>query len=540
MVAAKHPLIGEAGVDIMRRGGNAVDAAVAAAFVDCVVEPAMNGIGGEGVMAIHMAETGEDVIIDYVGRPSKNCRPDMYELERERGEVGLFGWIAVKDDANLIGYRAPTVPGMVAGLCLALERYGTMSLEEVMGSAIRIAEEGFVVGYALFEHIATSMEVLSRYPEWVKIFLKGGCFPYRPWNRAQRMPPEVLIQKDLAESLRKIAMGGPDVFYRGEIADAIARGMRRNGGLITEDDLASYEPIVTKPTPGDYRGYKVVYDPTHAGTTLMEALNILEGYDLRRLRHGSARSIHLIIEALRLAFADRFRYMGDPEFVKVPQRGLTSKEYAEVRRRSIDPNRAMMVEPGEPRRYEGVNTTHLSVVDKDRNMVSINQTLVTIFGSGVVVPGTGIILDSAMAGLDPEPGHANSIQPWKRRIQNVCPTLLLKEDRPFLNIGAPGGRAIPASLVQVTVNVVDYGMDIQEAIEAPRVTTEVEEAYVDDRVPARICETLRRMGHKVVPVDRAMYNFARPVGILVDHKREMLHGGVDCLFTALESQAVGY
>ncbi len=540
MVAAKHPLIGEAGVDIMRKGGNAVDAAVSSAFVDCVVEPGMNGIGGEGVMAIHMEKTGEDVIVDYVGRPSKNCKPDIYELDPRRGRVGLFGWTAVKDDANIIGYKASTVPGTVAGLCSALERYGTMSLEEVMKPAIRIAEEGFMVGWALFEHIAQSMEVMSRFPEWVKTFLKDGRFPYKPWNRTTRMPPEILVQKDLAESLKKIAKGGPNVFYKGEVAQAIARDTRKNGGLITEDDLASYEPIITKLTPGSYRGLDVVYDPTHAGTTLMEALNVLEGFDLRRLRFDSPHSVHLVTEALRLAFADRFKYMGDPGFVKVPQRGLTSKAYAEERRKQIDSNKAKKVEPGEPWRYEGEDTTHLSVVDKDRNMVSINQTLVYAFGSGVVIHGTGIVLNNAMCGLDPEPGHANSIQPWKRRIQNVCPTLLLKDSRPYLNIGAPGGRAIPASLVQVIVNIVDHGMGIQEAIEAPRVTTEVGEVYVDDRIRERTCRALKGIGHNVIPIDRALYNFARPVGILVDQKRDLLHGGVDCLFTALESQAVGY
>jgi gamma-glutamyltranspeptidase/glutathione hydrolase len=540
MVACKHPLIGEAGVDIMKRGGNAVDAAVAAAFVDCVVEPALNGIGGEGVMAIHMEKTGEDIIIDYVGRPSKNCSPDMYELEPSRGRAAAFGWTAVKDDANIFGYKAATVPGEVAGLCTAMEKYGTMSLEEVMQPAIKIANEGFAVGWPIFTCITASMEVLSRFPEWVKIFLKEGRFPYKMGSRAMRTPLQTLIQKDLAESLKKIARGGPDAFYKGEIAEAIARDMRKNGGLITIDDLASYEPIVTKPTPGSYRGYDIIYDPTHAGTTLIEALNILEGFDLNASRFGSLCSVHLVTEALRLAFADRFKYMGDPGFVKVPQRGLTSKEYAEERRKRINLNRATKLKPGEPWKYEGEDTTALAVVDKDRNMVSINQTLVYAFGSGVVIDGTGIVLNDAMAGLNPEPGHANSIQPWKRRIQNVCPTLFLKEGRPYLNIGAPGGRAIPASLVQVIVNVVDHKMGIQEAIEAPRVTTEVEEVYVDDRIPEQTCQALKRMGHNIIPIDRDLYNFAKPVGILVDHKRDLLHGGVDCFFIDLESQTVGY
>jgi gamma-glutamyltranspeptidase/glutathione hydrolase len=540
MVAAKHPLIAQTGVEVMAKGGNAVDAAVAAAFVDCVVEPAMNGLGGEGVMAIHLAETGEDVIIDFVGRPSGNCSPDMFELDPKRGRVGLFGWKAVKGDANIIGHKAATVPGEVAGLCLALERYGTMSLDEVMKPAIKIAEDGFPVSYIAHSHICQAMEVLSRFPEWTRIFLKERRFPPRPADLATRTPPDVLVQKNLAGSLRKIARDGRDAFYKGEIAEAIAQDMERHGGLIDEQDLADFDPIVTKPVPGSYRGCDVIFDPTHAGTTLVEILNILEGFDLKSLGHMTPRSIHIIADAIRLAFADRLTYLGDPGFVKVPTRGLVSKEYAEAQRRRIDPKRATSIEAGEPWAYEGDHTTHLSVVDEDRNMVSIGQTLVTVFGCGVVVPGTGMVLNSAMSGLNPEPGHANSIAPRKRRIQNVCPTLLLKNGKSLLNVGAPGGRAIPIAVAQVIVNIVDYGMGIQEAIEAPRITTEVEEVFVDNRVPRRVRDALRRMGHQVIEVDRETYNFARPVGVLVDQRRNVLHGGVDCLFTAFESQAIGY
>jgi len=238
MVASKHPLIGKTGIDILKKGGNAVDAAVAAAFVDCVVEPAMNGIGGEGVMAIHMTD-GKNTIIDYVGRPSANCTPDMYELLDEI-ELGWMGWNRVKDDANMIGYKAATVPGTVAGLLKALELYGTMELKELLEPAIKIAESGFEMSWATTFHIITTMEQFSRFPEWQKIFLKDGKYPPRPYDRFVKTNQDILVNKDLAKSLKLIAVEGSNAFYKGEIAEAISRTMSENDGLITAEDLAMY------------------------------------------------------------------------------------------------------------------------------------------------------------------------------------------------------------------------------------------------------------------------------------------------------------
>ncbi|MFQ6052839.1 MAG: gamma-glutamyltransferase [Candidatus Bathyarchaeia archaeon] len=538
MVASKHPLIGETGVDIMRKGGNAVDAAVAAAFVDCVVEPAMNGIGGEGVMAIHL-ESGRNVIVDYVGRPAMSCTPDMYELDPGRERPG-WGWSAVKDDANMVGHRACTTPGTVAGLAAALERYGTMSLREVMEPAIRVAEEGFIVGWWTAAHIFRRMRLLWRFPEWRRIYLHDGRFPLLPHRLGAREPRERLVNRDLARSLRAIAEEGPDAFYKGWIAKAIAEEMERNGGLITLEDLGMYEPIVHEPEPGSYRGNTVVYDPTHAGTTLMEILNILEGYDLAALGFGTAETIHLLSEAIGLAYADRFKYMGDPGYVDVPQKALVSKGYAEALRGRIDPEKASVIEAGDPWPYEPECTTALAVADGDGNLVCVNQTLVNAFGCGVVVPGTGIVMNNAMYGLNPEPGHANSIDGRKRRIQNVCPTILLRDGDPYMAVGAPGGRAIQVSVAQVVVNVVDHGMGIQEAIEAPRVVRETSTVYLDNRLPAEVRDDLNGMGHDIVWIDRELYNWARPVGVLVDPETGLLHGGVDCHFTGFESIAVGY
>ena len=537
MVVSKHRLIGETGVEIMRKGGNAIDAAVAAAFVDCVVEPAMNGIGGEGVMAIHTAE-GENVIIDYVGRPSKNSTPGMFELLDET-EPGWMGWRKVKGDANVVGHRAAVVPGTVAGLSKALELHGTMSLEELMEPAIRIASGGFVVGWWTASHILNAMETFSRFPEWRRIFLKGGIYPPRPYNHIIRNSPNILANRDLARSLSLIAEGGRDAFYRGEIADAISVDMARNGGLITLEDLAMYEPIVTKPVPGSYRGYDVVYDPSHAGTTLMEILNILEGFDLSGFGFGSFEHLHLMAESIGLAFADRFEYMGDPEFIDVPQMGLVSKKYASERRGRINFSKASEIAPGKPWPFEDC-TTALAVADRKGNAVVVNQTLVNSFGCGVAVPGTGIVLNNAMYGLNPEPGHANSIGGRKRRIQNVCPTILLREGEPFMAVGAPGGRAIQPSIVQTIVNVVDFGMGIQAAIEAPRLVREVGELIVDSRFSREACRMLEGIGHKVLFLDNELGNWGRPVGIVVDPENDLLYGGVDHLFLGFESQAIGY
>ncbi len=536
IVASKHTLIGEAGCMMIRRGGNAVDAAVAAAFMDCVVEPMMNGIGGEGVMALHL-RSGENVVVDYVGRPSRDCTPDMYELTEET-EPGWMGWRSVKGDANVIGHLAVVTPGTVAGLTEALERYGTMKLPEVMAPAISAAENGFPVGWWVGGHIFQRMKLFWRFPEWRRIFLHEGQLPYIPWT--YDIPkPEVLVQADLARSLKAISEGGRDAFYRGWIADAIADEMVANGGLISREDLAMYEPIVSEPELGNYRGYDVLYDPTHGGTTLMEVLNIVEGYDLNKMGFGSAAHLHTVGEAIALAYADRFEYMGDPGYVKVPQKALVSKKYAEEQRKRIESGKAMKVEEGKPWPFEPDHTTALAVADKNGNMAAINQTLVNLWGSGVVVPKTGITLNNAMYGLNPEPGHANSIDGRKRRIQNVTPIVLVKGGEPYLAAGAPGGRNIPVAVTQTVIHVVDFGMGIQDAIEAPRCTREVGRLFIDSRFPPEVRDKLRSMGHDVDWVDEELRSWARPVGVLRDLKTRLLHGGVTALHINSESRTVG-
>jgi gamma-glutamyltranspeptidase/glutathione hydrolase len=536
VVASKHPLIGEAGLKMIRLGGNAVDAAVASAFMDCVMEPAMNGIGGEGVMTIHL-ESGENIVIDYVGRPASASNPEMYELEGVT-EAGWMGWKKVKGDENVVGHKACVVPGTVAGLSAALERYGALTLRQVIEPAAKAAEEGFVVGWWTSDHIFRRMEAFWRFDEWRRVYLRDGRFPYLPYNQ-EMVQPHTLRNPELANCLRAIMNEGPDVFYRGWIADALVKDVQRGGGLITMEDMAMYEPIIHSPQPGSYRGHQVVYDPTHSGTTMMQILNILEGYDIASMGYGSPEAVHLVAEAIGLAFADRFKYMGDPGYVDVPQRGLTSKEYAATLRKRISLDKAGAVESGDPWPHEPECTTALAVADKAGNMVCVNQTLVNSFGCGVVIPGTGIVMNNAMYGLDPTPGNANSIDGRKRRIQNVCPTVVLREGEPFMVLGAPGGRNIQVSVAQVISHVVDYGMGIQDAVDAPRVTRETGEVFVDSRLPLRVWERLKEMGHDVVWVDAELKSWGRPVAVLRDPESGLLHGGVYTLLTGFESMAVG-
>jgi gamma-glutamyltranspeptidase/glutathione hydrolase len=462
----------------------------------------------------------------------------MYELVDEP-ESGWMGWRRVKNDANITGYKASTVPGTVAGLAKAIELYGTMDLEELMEPAIKIAAEGYVIGWWTVSHILKTMETFIKFPEWRKIFLKNGQYPPKPFTHSIKANPDVLVNKDLAMSLKLIAMEGPDAFYKGDIAEAIAKDMANADGLITLEDLVMYEPIIVDPIPCGYRDYEVIYDPSHAGTTVMEVLNIVEGFELSGYDFGSFEHIHVMAEALGLAFADRFEYMGDPGFVVVPQKGLVSKEYAREQQNRISFEKAITLTPGNPWPCEEC-TTALTVVDKDRNAVVINQTLVNSFGSGVVIAGTGIVMNNAMYGLNPEPGHANSISGRKRRIQNVCPTILLKNNVPYMTVGAPGGRAIQSSIIQTIVHVIDFGMDIQSAIEAPRITREIGEIQVDNRFSKMTSDKLMEIGHQIAYIDKEIGNWARPVSITIDSEKNVLTGGVEWHFHGFESEAIGY
>lgn len=535
MVAAKHPSAVYAALDILDAGGNAVDAAVTAAVAIGVVEPWMSGIGGVGFMTIQMAD-GERVVIDYFGRAPQAAKADMYELTGEERSVVGFG--GVKDQANAYGPLSATVPGMVAGMALALERYGTKEIGEVVAPAARLADEGFEVNWYNGMLLSSAQDVIRRHPETERIFLANGKPPAPLFGQ----PSPRIRQPELAATLRRIAEQGKDGFYRGETAEKIAEHLASLGGIMTTDDLARYEATIVEPIVIDYHGYELVLLPYQGGgITLAESFTILDGLDIRATGHNTAATLHAIAEASHRAFADRFAYVGDPDYVDIDWERLASKAYGDERRAEIDRGRASTAKPGENiRRGSGVKqemavhadggcTTHLSVVDKDGNMVSVTQTLTLIFGSAVTVPRTGVILNDSMNLFEPIPGRANSIAGWKRPASNMAHIIAVKDGQPVLAVGAPGGRRIIDTCMQMALNVLDFGMDIQSSCEAPLVDCSGPEILTDTRIEQGTRDTLREMGHEVVDaeVTFAPRAFASPTGVTVDPLTGVRSGGAD-------------
>ena len=502
MVAAAHPLAAQAGSEILKKGGNAVDAAVAAAFALGVVEPFASGIGGGGFILIYLAKTGKVVTIDYRETAPQEFPPTLAGTgEMEKGP------------------RSIAVPGMVAGLALALKNYGTMDLPAVMEPSIRLASDGFPVNDLLVKMMQKYSQKLSEFPATAEIFLKNGI-PYEAG--------ESLSLKELGATYRLIAEKGPDVFYTGQIARAIAAEVQRAGGFITEADLAGYRPELREPVAGSYRGYEIMSmgPSSSGGTHIIELLNILEGYDMARLGHNSAESIHLMTEAMARVFADRERYMGDPAFVSVPLKGLLSKAYAEnLRARIVKGKLNRDVSAGNPASYESAQTTHLSVADRDGNLVALTQTLNTFFGSGVVVPGTGILLNNEMKDFTAD--GPDGVKPGKRPVSSMSPTLLLKDGKPFLTIGMPGGTRIISALSQVIMNIIDYRQDLQAAIDAPRIHYTPAMIQMESRVPDKVRGALQRMGYSLEVKESFDLYFGGAQGILINPQTGGMQGGAD-------------
>lgn len=534
MVAAKHPLATEAGLRVLQEGGNAVDAAITTALAMGVLEPYMNGIGGGGFMLYHHAARGENHFLDYFMPAPAAATPDMYEIE-EVGATDTLGFRGIKDDANLIGHRSVGVPGMIAGAAAALARFGTISLARALEPAIGLAEEGFPVSWHNMLQTGRSMALIDRFPATRAIFLKEGKYLYSADNAAD---PDRLIQRDLAATLRRIAEEGPDAFYRGSIGQAVVDELHAHGNPIQMSDLHGYTADFIAPRTVAYRdGYELVYGANTGGGTVAEAFNILEGFDFTGLAADSADALHLFIEAARIAYADRWHYLADERFVEVPWPTLESKTYAAVRRDGIDPARAAAaVAPGDlgafaPGRAEGDGgcTTHLSVVDRDHNMVSITQTINMVWGSAVVAPGTGILLNDTMVLFDPLPGRANSIAGGKRALSSMTPMLVLKEGKPFMTLGAPGGRLIIGTVMKAIHNVIDLGMGIQEACSRLLVDASAAAVLTDAALDGAVLDDLRGRGHtlNVRPKSFMPRIFASPTGILVHPETGNLHGGAD-------------
>jgi gamma-glutamyltranspeptidase / glutathione hydrolase len=498
MVVAQEKTAARIGADILRRGGNAIDAAVATGFAMAVTYPRAGNIGGGGFMVIHSAERHEDVAIDYRETAPGATTPTIF-----LGPDGKPDTAKSRDSALGIG-----VPGTPAGLALALEKYGSgkFTLADLLQPAIALARNGILVGDDGADTLPEWYRRLARWPSTAKIFS-------RPDGTSLR-EGDTLIQTDLAATLSAIAQQGPRGFYEGPVAEKLVQAIGDAGGIITQGDLGSYRPVIRAPVRGSYRGYDIVSMPlpSSGGVVLLEILNILEGFPMREMKQGSAPSLHVMVEAMKRAYADRARYLGDPAFVSAPVATLVTKEYAAKQRAGIDLDHATpwtdALSAVPPR--EGSNTTHFSVVDSFGNAVSNTYTLNFSYGVGLVAEGTGVLLNNELDDFTAAPGASNAYGlvgfeanlpgPGKRPLSSMSPTIVLKDGKPVLVTGSPGGSRIISTVLQVIVNVIDYNMDVAAAVAAPRLhhqwlpdEVRVERGFAEDTLAA-----LRAKGHRVV------------------------------------------
>jgi gamma-glutamyltranspeptidase/glutathione hydrolase len=514
MVAAGHPLAAEVGMRVLKAGGNAVDAAIAAWAIQGQVEPGMTGLGADMFALIYLAKTQEVKFVNGTGYAPKAATIDFYNAHG-----------GMPDDGGL----SISVPGAVGGAALALEKYGTKSMADVLGPAIEVAEQGFPITENLARGLAGGKAKLGKFPSTTKIWFRDG----QPLGMG-----DIVKNPDLARTLRAIATQGPAGFYTGPVAKALVDGMRAHGGIITEEDLASYKAFEADPIHVNYRGFEVYECPPNSqGHTMLQALNILEGFNLRYMGHNSAPYLHVITESIKLAFADRNQYVADPAFTpNIPMRELLSKEYAARRRAMIDPDRAIVGEApyGDPRgsatssagrqaRYAAPQalpatttpwdpdqvlhlTTYLTVVDKDRNMVSLTSSLLSGFGSGLVPEGTGVMMNDRIKYFYLDAKDVNSLQPLKRVRQTINPALALKDGKPFVSFGTPGADTQPQTQLQFFLNLVEFGMPVQLALEQPTViSNSFRNSYHPHAVegklltptmlPAHVKEGLAALGH---------------------------------------------
>lgn len=487
MVVTNHPLASAAGAEMLAAGGNAIDAAVASLFALSVVEPMMVGVFGAGHAQIVLRDGRHTVVDAYTTAPAA-ARPEMYRPVSDTWP----DYMEAEDLENTLGPRSVGVPGTLAGWCEMLARFGTLDLPAVIAPALRHAEHGFAVTGYLAECIAECAPDLAAFTETARVLLPGGT-PLRKGDR--------LRQPDYARTLRTLAADGPQALYGGALGRRVAEHLQAAGGVLTLDDLAGYRTVERAAVRGTYRGFQIAGcpPPTGGGIHLLQILNILEGADVAALGFGTADGIHLLAEAFKIAFADRAAATGDPAFVDVPVARLIAKDYAAARRAEIDPAKAAAHRAGVGP-AGSAHTTHLTVADGDGNVVAATQTINSLFGSKVMVPGTGMLLNNTMALFDPHPGRALSVAPGKRMTSSMAPTIVLRDGRPAWALGLPGGVRIFASVLQALVNVIDHGMSLQEAVEAPRVWTQGQELEVERAVPDGVRRALAARGHDVAPV----------------------------------------
>ncbi|WP_415183874.1 gamma-glutamyltransferase [Phaeovulum sp.] len=533
MVVAQEEIAAEVGRDILKSGGNAADAGVAVAFALAVTLPRAGNLGGGGFMIVHDAKTGETKAIDYREMAPMHADRDMF-LD-DAGD-------ADSEKSRYTGL-ATGVPGTVAGMQMVLDQYGTMSLAEVLKPAIGLARDGIVVTADLADSLKALEKRLKKWPASEAIFFKeGGAF---------FEPGDLLVQSDLAATLQRIADEGPDGFYQGQTAQSIVDAVQASGGRITMEDMAGYKAISRDPVKGTYRGYEIVSmpPPSSGGIHIIQILNTLEEYPIGFLGHNSADTIHLMAEAMKRAYADRSEYLGDPDFYDVPQAQLISKAYAADIRKGITLGRATpsdQIKPADLTPYESDQTTHYSIVDKDGNAVSNTYTINFSYGSGMVADGTGVLMNNEMDDFAAKPGvmnaygliggDANAVEPGKRPLSSMSPTIVMKDGKVFMVTGSPGGSRIITTVTQIIMNVIDHRMNVAEATIAPRIhhqwlpeVLRVEEGLSRDTVAA-----LEAKGHVV----EVMETMGSAQSIVVDAEDGLLLGGADTRQTS--SAARGY
>ncbi len=462
LAISSNVLANEIGQKVLEEGGNAIDAAVAVGYALAVVHPAAGNIGGGGFAVIHLAN-GENITLDFREKAPLKATRDMYLDESKE----------VIQDSSVIGYLAAGVPGTVAGMSEMLDKYGTKKLSDLIEPAIKLAQNGFKITDRQAETMLEVKDEFAKFASSKKYFLKSDGSTYKGG--------EILIQKDLANTLKLIQKEGPKAFYEGAIADLIVKDMKRNGGIITKEDLKNYKPVWRKPVVGNYRGYDIISmaPPSSGGIHIIEILNIMENANIGDMGFGSISTISLMTEAMRQAYADRSEYLGDPDFVKVPVEKLIDKDYAKSIFKKINLNRATPsknVKPGLGK--ESNNTTHYSVADKWGNAVSVTYTINASYGSAAAVDGAGFLLNNEMDDFSIKPGvpniyglvggDANAIEPNKRPLSSMSPTIILKDGKLFMVVGSPGGARIITTVLQVISNVIDHKMNISEAVSAPR------------------------------------------------------------------------
>lgn len=521
------------GREIIKNGGNAVDAAVAVGFALGLTEPNACGPGGGGFMIIKSSdENKKPLFINFREKAPSHASPELWQTVKAKDDKGKEIDKVIGDQKS-VGGKSSGIPGTVAGLTYALENYGTMSLEEVLKPTIELAKKGYTVTTSLSAHINEEYGTLSKYPEASDLYLKednGIKVPYEAGD--------VIKNEGYAKLLEVLAKEGKKGFYEGEVANTIVETVNKYGGVFTLEDMKNYEVETMEPIHFNYRGYDIYSSPSPSsgGTIIAEILNIIEKFDLKDVKFDSPERLHIFADAFSLAYSDRAKYMGDTKFVKVPVNGLVSKEYAAKQASKIKDKAINNPLPDDPWMFEHEDTTHFSVADKEGNMVATTFTINSFFGSKVAVPGYGILINNEMDDFDVGADHPNSIAGGKTPLSSMSPSLLFKDGKPFAAVGSPGGTTIISTIVQIISNLVDYDMTMQEAVDAPRIkgfkdaTIQYENRFSEETIKA-----LSDMGHICEPSDEFNKSFGSVNA--VKYEKDILQGAGD---PRRDGKALGY